>query len=249
MENSIDNLSFFWLHIKKAAGTTLRSELSSLGLYTIVDRVGKPQNFLDACQTNYNDILNNYRVPLGKYQFKRSLYAKQYLYPNYWDTMYRCTVVREPYQRCLSMYKHFGKPNNVCDKFKEISKIIHTPIKIANPRIFIFEKFLNKIEEARQSQSNYFPQNLSFQTHTASVYDDITDDYGQILIPHIYRSENIENVIKQICLENDIEYKYRRACHLNVRSSLDPSLLTKNTKKLIRKLYYRDFDLYEDAKC
>ncbi len=73
------NLSkdFFWLHIKKSGGQTIRSLLKPY--YREVDRDKKPKNFAQAEYGEYNDILNNYRFVLGEYQFKRCLFAKTFL--------------------------------------------------------------------------------------------------------------------------------------------------------------------------
>ena len=73
----------FWLHVKKSAGITTRALLRPH--YVEVDRTKKPKNFIQAAPEEYNDILNNYRVVLGKYQFKRCLFAKKFLYPEKWD--------------------------------------------------------------------------------------------------------------------------------------------------------------------
>lgn len=75
--------NFFWLHIKKSAGITTRAFLKPY--YEEVDRVNKPPSFIQSDPKQYNDILNNYRVLLGEYQFKRALFAKTYLYPNNWE--------------------------------------------------------------------------------------------------------------------------------------------------------------------
>ena len=58
---------FFWLHIKKSAGQSVRKALKPY--YVEVDRVLKPRNFIQANYNEYNDILNNYRINLGNYQF------------------------------------------------------------------------------------------------------------------------------------------------------------------------------------
>ena len=71
---------FFWLHVKKSGGTSIRTILQPH--YTLVDRAKKPVNFIQSKPSEYNDILNNYRVVLGEYQFKRTLFAKKFLFVN-----------------------------------------------------------------------------------------------------------------------------------------------------------------------
>ena len=92
----------FWLHVKKSAGTTTRSLLQPY--YVEVDRDKKPKTFIQSTPEEYNDILNNYRVVLGEYQFKRCLFAKKYLYPEKWDDMFSFAFSREPTDRCVSMF-------------------------------------------------------------------------------------------------------------------------------------------------
>ena len=72
-----NNRKLFWLHVKKSAGMSTRALLSPD--YVEVERVKKPKNFIQAKPEEYNDILNNFRVVLGEYQFKRCLLAKKYL--------------------------------------------------------------------------------------------------------------------------------------------------------------------------
>ncbi|NNC23541.1 sulfotransferase family 2 domain-containing protein [Salinisphaera sp. USBA-960] len=105
------NDPFFWLHIKKSAGSRIRTLLQPH--YVEVDRAQKPITFIQANPEQYNDILNNYRVVLGDHQFKRCLFAKKYLYPHNWDNIYSFAFSREPVDRCVSMfhYLYWRKPH------------------------------------------------------------------------------------------------------------------------------------------
>ena len=91
----------FWLYIKKSGGQSTRKALKPH--YIEVDR-SKPQSFIQAKEYEYNDILNNYRTPLGDYQFKRSLFAKNFLFKEEWDSIFSFAFSREPIDRCLSMF-------------------------------------------------------------------------------------------------------------------------------------------------
>ena len=95
-------IPFFWLHIKKAGGTSIRSMLQPH--YREVDRTQRPPCFIQSSPVEYNDILNNYRVVLGDYQFRRALFAKTYLYPDHWDRILSFAFVREPTSRAVSMF-------------------------------------------------------------------------------------------------------------------------------------------------
>ena len=72
--------------------------------YKEVDRVQKPKIFVQSNFSEYNDILNNYRIPLGEYTFKRALFAKKYLYKENWDKLFSFAFSREPIDRCISMF-------------------------------------------------------------------------------------------------------------------------------------------------
>jgi hypothetical protein len=103
---------FFWLHIKKSAGSSIRKTLQPH--YVEVERSNTPVNFIQSHPNQYNDILNNYRVVLGDYQFKRALFAKKYLFDNHtWSKTFSFAFSREPIDRCLSMfyYLYYTKNN------------------------------------------------------------------------------------------------------------------------------------------
>lgn len=99
--------NFFWLHVKKCAGQSTRKALK--GIYTEADR-SQILHFCDVSKGQWNDVINNYRVVIGRYQFRRSEYAKRYLYPNGWDKMLRVAFSRNPIDRCLSMFNYLYNP-------------------------------------------------------------------------------------------------------------------------------------------
>ena len=67
---------FFWLHIKKIRWSVHTSIVRPH--YVTVDRGRFPANFIQSEKREYNDILNNYRVVLGKYQFKEPCLQKNF---------------------------------------------------------------------------------------------------------------------------------------------------------------------------
>lgn len=68
---------FLWLHIKKCGGTSMREAL--IPYYKETNRK-EALPFIALPKDEWNDALNNYRIPLGKYDFKRMLFAKRFLY-------------------------------------------------------------------------------------------------------------------------------------------------------------------------
>ncbi|MFB6258243.1 MAG: hypothetical protein ABEH38_06090, partial [Flavobacteriales bacterium] len=70
--------SFFWLHIKKSGGESFRETFTPPYVQTKRKRNFKP--FIALPKAEWNDALNNYRLPLGEYDYKRMLFAKRFLY-------------------------------------------------------------------------------------------------------------------------------------------------------------------------
>ena len=75
-QNSIDCPPFFWLHIRKSAGTTIKSLLEPH--YIALNTPKKnPPSFLQVDTKYWNDLINIPRVNLGEFNYKRSLFAKK----------------------------------------------------------------------------------------------------------------------------------------------------------------------------
>lgn len=217
---------FFWLHIKKSAGQSTRRLLQPH--YLEVDRSQKPYCFFMGQKHEYNDILNNYRIPLGEYQFKRALFARDWLYKEEWDEMVSFAFCREPVSRCISAFFYLNSDLGNLD--------------------YAFDKFLDAIAACRASPSSSAPMGLHFSTHTASMWDDVTDNNGTILLHHIFR---LEDLIQGI---NYVFFK----CGLTERVAPLPEHINSNKRKLpfqpgrhhlskIETLYGKDFDLYESG--
>ena len=239
---------FFWLHIKKSAGVTTRKLLQPY--YKQVDKKNRPKTFIQANSDEYNDILNNFRVVLGDYQFKRSLFAKKFLYKDKWTSIYSFAFSREPIDRCISMFYYlyyqkrgfFGSILNAFNNIKSQKKI---GLSIS----YDFDLFLDLIEAAHfNSDSNYKPLGIAFSTHTAPMFNDITDYEGNIILTSIYRLENLHMAIEEVF----------RLCGLEYQNSDSNIFDNKNSKrgvfypnllqiKKIERLYKEDFELYEKA--
>lgn len=238
---------FFWLHIKKSAGIATRSLLQPY--YVEVDRDKKPKNFIQASPKEYNDILNNYRVVLGEYQFRRCLFAKKYLYPDQWDDMFSFAFSREPIDRCISMFYYlYWKDSGFIKNLKRAFKrSLHTRRLLYNTS-YAFDTFLDYAHEARASDSIYFPLENHFTTHTAPMWEDITDLNGNILLKKVFRLENLTDGINQAFEECGIEKRLeKRETKLNRNYNRKLYQPTKDQIIKIENIYHHDFEIYEKA--
>ena len=62
-------------------------------------------------QEEWNDSLNNYRVPLGDFDYRHMLFVKTYLYEaKAFDDALKFAVVRNLYDRLVSCWKYKVRP-------------------------------------------------------------------------------------------------------------------------------------------
>lgn len=218
----------FWLHIKKAGGTSMRDMFNDF--YQLQEkRYTYPKPFIALPKEQWNDILNNYRVPLGEYDFKRMLFAKEFLYSDQeFESMYKFTVVRNPYDRAVSAWKYLGRNRFFDFKYYRMKRS--------------FEYFLSCLPE-------YFDQRFKqiyhlgyVGLHIAPVWDDITDEKGNILIDKVVKLENFNEDISDLnkIIGKKIELDVR-----NNKGARDPNYrkyYNKKTIKLVEGIFYNDIN-------
>ena len=226
---------FFWIHIKKSGGQSIRQLLQPY--YALTDRSRHPECFVKDNYKYWNDILNNYRIPLGKLQFRRAAFAKQHLYPTDWSKMYTFAFVREPIARCLSMYRYFSNELSSLAEKKGV-KFISEAAR--------FDFFLQTIKETRKSKDNKGPCGLHFATHTNTMWNDITDQEGKLCLTKIFRLEDMMPALREVykecglCDENLTEtVKINQTAELNIHKSLG-----REFQREISLLYEGDFYIY-----
>lgn len=238
----------FWLHIKKSAGISTRCLLQPY--YTEVDRVKKPKTFIQATPEEYNDILNNYRVVLGEYQFKRCLFAKKFLYPETWNNLSSFAFSREPTDRCISMfyYLFWKNHNHLKNVMRSIQKSVKNKTWFQYNAAYAFDVFLDYVHEARLSDSIYHPLGNEFTTHTAPMWDDITDYEGNVLLKQVYRLDSLIEGINLTFEQCGIAKRLDgndKPLNKNIRRK--EYIPSKRQKKIIEDIYYKDFEVYENA--
>ncbi len=236
---------FFWLHIKKSAGGSTRRLLAPH--YVQAERVHKPVTFIQSPRAQHNDILNNFRIPLGPYQFRRALFAKTYLYAADWHAIPRFAISRHPMARCLSAFFYLqGQPGGERSFVQHLQNGGQMPSR--GDMHALFDAFLDLVEAAQNSPSIYHPVNLHFTTHTAAMWPDVTDNDGTLLLSHVFRLESLHAGLREIF----------ELCNLAPPATADVPRANANTNKpdfapspqqraRVKQLYAKDFDLYEDA--
>ena len=168
--------NFFWIHIKKSAGQSLRQLLQPH--YLLTDRKKGSEGFTESNYKFWNDILNNYRTPLGDLQYKRALFAARHLYPDKWSKLFSFAFVREPVSRCLSMYRYF-----------------QSEIKDEEEK---FSTFLKLIKE---------PYDLRFATHTNPTWNDVTDDNDELCVSKVYRLDDMMPALQEVYEKCNLSFK------------------------------------------
>lgn len=243
-----DYKDFFWLHIKKSAGTSTRKLLYPY--YNEVERAHKPKNFIQASPYEYNDILNNFRVVLGEFQFKRALFAKEFLYPNEWNSKYSFAFSREPIDRCLSMFYYLHhKKKSYLRLLWDANKNLKAGKRLGFSVSYDFDLFLELIDSVSHYDctSIYKPAGLHFSTHTAPMFSDVTDFDGNILLTRIFRLELLHEAIEEVYNSCGLKYESMEIPKMNKNTSRRVFIPSKNQRKKIYELYADDFDLYENG--
>ena len=217
--------------------------------YVEVDRNKKPKNFIHALPEEYNDILNNYRVVLGEYQFRRCLLAKKYLYKDQWDSMFSFAFSREPTDRCVSMFYYlYWQDSKFIKNIYQAVKGFSQTGKLLHAKAYAFDVFLDYAHKARTSNSIYSPLGNHFTTHTAPMWEDITDMEGNILLKKVFRIENLTDGINQAFQECNIPKKIKgNTMALNKNAKRSVYKPTKEQIKKIESIYPHDFEIYELA--
>ncbi len=132
--------------------------------------------------------------------------------------------------------------------FKNYVKLSFQEKKLILSPSYGFDIFLDYVRYARQSDSIFTPLGLHFTTHTATMFEDITDQNGKVLLNKIYRLENLTrgiNEIFRICgIEKNIISNTKMLNKNKFRSNFS---LSKSQILKIENIFKEDFDIYENA--
>jgi hypothetical protein len=217
---------FIWLHIRKAGGTSVLRALEPW--YKRTQRE-KALTFAEIPKEEWNDNLNNHRVPLGEYDYRRMLYAKSFLYDaEDFAKRFKFAVVRNPYERAVSSWRYLtrrwriGKPRHIRAHYS-------------------FGYFLELLPEIWEMKWD-----RHVATHTAPILPDITDKDGQLLLNFICRLERIQEDFSVVC--ENLQIECRNFPKINIGEINDfKKYYNKKTIFMIEE-YYGDDIQYLDYK-
>ena len=220
---------FFWLHIKKSAGQSIRAALGNA--YRRTDRAN-PAPFIALPRAEWNDNLNNFRIPLGDYDYRRMLFAKRFLFDD--EEAFRATfkfaVVRNPYDRALSCWRYL---------YSRQTRLWRRTLTY-----FSFEYFLRSLPEIWAEK-----RNRHIATHTAPMWPDITDeDEATLLLDDVAYLERLPEEFARIAAAigldgGQIPHKNasRSAAGGASRKPLARAY-TRRTRALVESLYEADIE-------
>lgn len=248
------NNGFFWLHIKKSAGQSTRGALGPL--YTETNRRNSVADIRQLPPAEWNDALNNYRIPLGTFQFRRTEYARQFLWPDTWNTMMRVGFARDPLDRCLSMFSYLFDPKGA----KHLSAYL-TYLRRCRAVPFYrrivwsgasrFDAFLDTLDwqaTLRDGPDPAAPIDLHFSTHTNPMSLDVLDRNGKSNLSHLIRLSSFEAGIDFCYAEMGIERpQISRGIRRNSGGTTDRFVPSPVQRRRVEQLFSADFDLYENA--
>lgn len=239
---------FVWLHIRKSGGSSTRNLLAP-------EYVGRnpddtPANFIQSPPEEYNGILNNHRVVLGDLHGRRCLFAKTYLYPDRWDELFSFAFSREPTDRCLSMFFYLwwrgGLSRGLFWKAYRALRRTEKSRKRYNLS-YSFDAFLEDTEVALRREASLRPHSIHFTTHTARMWEDITDLEGNVLLTKVFRLENLIGGINQVFETCGIERRIASSPSINKNDKRLDYRPTPTQRAKIERLYAPDYEIYEQA--
>jgi len=217
--------TFFWLHAKKCAGSSFRKSFTPPYVQT-EGRETRPKPFIAVPKEEWNDVLNNFRIPLGEYDYKRMLFAKKFLYTDEeFNAMFKFVIVRNPYDRLVSSWKFlFG--------YRQ------TDVK----RFLMKHSFRYFVSNLNYLLENKDQAHRRIAMHIAPIWSDITDLDGNLLVDQIFKLENINSDIEIIYEKIGTNIPSLSKANVNRKDNAYRKYYNKTTRKLMEKVYGDDIE-------
>ncbi len=240
---------FLWLQIKNSAGTSVRNAMAvhypTPPMPAGEDWHSHQPTFAEVEPIYWNAVLNRYRTELGPLKTKRLLFAREHLYRNF-DEIVSFAILREPRERCLSMYAYL---NAMADPERSLwDRMLgrNRPRRRHHVPRENFRLFLEAVRVARADPT----RDIHFSTHTAQVFEDVSDREGRVLLKRAIRLEDAAHALPAVLGELSDGRLSLELNHLN-RSGAGQleyaDLASKESTKLVEELFGPDFELYEKA--
>ena len=225
--------AFFWLHIKKAGGQSIRAGLSPH--YVETDR--KTVRALKRVSPHErNDWINSYRQDFGRYDAHRMQFARDVAYQaEEFEAMFKFSFVRNPWDRAVSIWLHMGE-----------RKRSHS-VTLGSSRKR-FKDFLRTIPSLLETSRKFSRE----AWHAAPALPDLTDVDGQtLLVDFVGRLEHFQRDFDHVCRTIGFEpsvlpHKNRR--RLNAAGPIQsPShyFYDAESRRLVQEIYAGDIEFFE----
>lgn len=226
MEKNVNKI--FWLHVKKAGGTSMRDAFADF--YQIPDhRYTYPKPFVALPKGQWNDTLNNYRIPLGEYDYKRMQFAKKFLYSEEeFEELYKIVIVRNPYDRIVSAWRYLFRGN------KGFYDLEYLRMKHS------FKYFLKKLPVYFGHRYKQIYHHGYIGLHCAPVWPDITDESGNLLVDKVIKLENLETEIEALNKEFDLSIDSTIQKNKSNRKDNYKKYFNSTTRSMVEELFSED---------
>jgi len=201
-----DKYNFIFFHLYKCGGTSVRKLLDNYeGTKSIIGGHTLPE-----------DVKTHYYVRGKKYQDK-------------FDSMFKFTVVRNPFDFLLSVY-HYAKLYETHFWHKEVEFMDFQDFPIF---------YLNKIEESKRTRTHG-------RNEIVTLYQFITDKNNKVIVDYIAKLENIDNdmniILNKIGVPNIIMPK-TNVNPANAKSYQE--VYTDKTRDFVEKHFRKDLEYFE----
>lgn len=182
-----------FIHIPKTGGTSVSSSLSNRIL-----------QYRDHRYKNHDPLF----LVEEKYNIKN---------------LYKFAIVRDPYTRAVSLYKHFNRFNNLNYSFEQFLKVVNS------------KGSLLLTDTLQSANHQYVIQNTPMFMFTQNYFLTSFKDYT---VDKIYKFENLQE------LEDDFNLKLPHHNKGNYPNSLLKTLYNDKTIKIVNQIYKEDFERF-----
>lgn len=142
--------------------------------------------------------------------------------PDYYNSAYKFTIVRNPYDRLVSEYFWKKKDNDI------------RGVDAKNKTFSEFIKYL--YDNFDDIQSRYHKEKTHFMLQSSFILEDVT----------VFKFENIEDCIRQIAFKFTLAVMHEK--HNNTEHDCFQSYYDEKTYNMVYDMYYLDFKLFNYSK-